>query len=420
MPPNRPLAKILSTMKPVIIKLALSGIWLLTHNLLIAQIPANIHNYITSRLDSIPEIKAQWNRYNALLEQARFAGGLPDPSVSSNIFIKPIQTRVGPQQFSVSATQSFPFPGTLKSAREAWTLEAEALKHYISWQKANIYTRAANTWLEYVYNTEEIRILNEHLELLTTLQRVIKERVAGGSEKAYNYLRIQMQIEEYQTMLKIAIDRQQALQVAFNKILNLPDTVAVPLSDSLIMPELPDSSSLFDSILTVNPLLISIRTRADANKARQRNAKLSGLPSFKAGLSYFIIGNGGPDAIAPTIGIRLPIYRKKWKSLENRYALSALADSLSAEEKVNFLTEQFYLRWWSLTSALEKFHLYEELTTLAKHTRQMLLAAYSGDEEDFVEILRIDRDLLNYTLSRQKALTEVYKALVSLYELTGK
>ncbi len=221
-------------------------------------------------------------------------------------------------------------------------------------------------------------------------------------------------------MLKIAIDRQQALQVAFNKILNLPDTVAVPLSDSLIMPELPDSSSLFDSILTVNPLLISIRTRADANKARQRNAKLSGLPSFKAGLSYFIIGNGGPDAIAPTIGIRLPIYRKKWKSLENRYALSALADSLSAEEKVNFLTEQFYLRWWSLTSALEKFHLYEELTTLAKHTRQMLLAAYSGDEEDFVEILRIDRDLLNYTLSRQKALTEVYKALVSLYELTGK
>ncbi len=394
--------------------------WLLLLGTAYAQLPDTIHSYILSNLDSIPEIKAQWNRYYALLQQAQFSGSLPDPSISSNVFIKPIETRVGPQQMAISATQSFPFPGTLKSAREAWRLDAEALKHYISWQRSTYYSKAAYTWLEYAYTIEEIRILEEHLDLLTTLQRVIKERVAGGSEKAYNYLRIQMQIEEYQTMLEVAKERMRSLHVAFNKILNLPDTTAIPMVDTLLMPAIPDSIQVLDSILSVNPVLTSVKTRVEANKARQKNAKLSGLPSFKAGLSYFIIGNGGPNAIAPLIGIRLPIYRKKWKSLETRFELAALADSLSAENQVNTLIEQFSLRWWNLTSSLEKFYLYEELITLAEHTRQMLLAAYSGDEEDFVEILRIDRDLLTYTLNRYKALTQIHKSLISLYELTGK
>jgi len=371
----------------------------------LAQLPMEIHQYILSNLDSVPEIKAQWTRVNALYEQAKFSGGLPDPSISSNIFVKPIQTRVGPQQAAISATQPIPFPGTLKSARKAWELEAEALKHYISWQRATTYTRAAHTWLDYTYTIVEIQILSEHINLLKTLQRVIKERIAGGSEKAYNYLRIQMQIEEYETMLEVAEAKVKSLQIAFNRILSLPDTTQVLLIDSLILPVKPDSTIVLDSILSVSPLLLSTELKKQANEARKRNARLSGLPSFKAGLSYFIIGNGGPDAIAPTLGIRIPLYRKKWKALENRYELAALADSLSLENQVNFLTEQFTIRWWSLSKSIDQYFLYNELITLAKHTRQMLIAAYSGDEEDFVEILRIDRDLLNYSLNKQKALT---------------
>ncbi len=385
-----------------------------------AQLPQAVETYLVQRLDSIPEIKSLWNRYESTLKQAQYAGGLPDPYASTNIFIKPIQTRVGPQLLAINVAQPFPFPGTLKSARESWEHEATAIASYITLQRAYFYKQAAQTWLEYAYFKKEVDIINEHLVLLKTLQKVIRERVAGGKEKAYNYLRIEMQIEEYETKLQIALSKLLSLQVSFNKILNLPDSAPIPIADTLTLPLIPDSLKLIDSILSSSPYLQVISHKLLANKARQRNARLSGLPSFSAGLSYFVIGNGGSDALAPSIGIRIPIYRKKWKALEERYELAAKADSLSYLNKENLLIGSFAQIWWQLTDALERIELYNELIDLSLHTRKMLIAAYSGDEEDFVEVLRIDRDLLNYRLAHQRALTDLYKAIVNITELTGK
>ncbi len=52
-------------------------------------------------------------------------------------------------------------------------------------------------------------------------------------------------------------------------------------------------------------------------------ARLAGIPDFKIGADYTIVGKGnnnmaGTDAIMlPTVGISIPLYRNKYKSMVN-------------------------------------------------------------------------------------------------------
>ena len=76
-----------------------------------------LNQYLQTAAENNPGLKAQFSEYMAALERVPQVGALPDPTVAFGYFIQPIETRLGPQQAKISASQMFPWFGTL-SARE--------------------------------------------------------------------------------------------------------------------------------------------------------------------------------------------------------------------------------------------------------------------------------------------------------------
>src|SRR5665648_328374 len=90
-------------------------LFLLFSSLVSAQ--DDLGRYLQTAAENNPGLKARFNEYLAALEIAPQVKALPDPQLAFGYFIQPVETRVGPQQFKISATQMFPWFGSLK-ARE--------------------------------------------------------------------------------------------------------------------------------------------------------------------------------------------------------------------------------------------------------------------------------------------------------------
>ena len=75
------------------------------------------------------------------------------------------------------------------------------------------------------------------------------------------------------------------------------------------------------------------------------------MPDFKIGLDYIFIGEGennlsGKDAfIFPTVGITIPLYRKKYKAMVQEVVYLESANESAKESKSNKLETLFENTW---------------------------------------------------------------------------
>ena len=73
-----------------------------------------LEEYLVIAAENNPGLRVKFNEYMAALEVAPQVKALPDPQAAFAYFISPVETRVGPQQFRFSASQMFPWFGTLQ------------------------------------------------------------------------------------------------------------------------------------------------------------------------------------------------------------------------------------------------------------------------------------------------------------------
>ena len=91
-----------------------------------AQETESLNQYLQIAGENNPHLKSLFNQYLAALEEVPQVGTLPDPQVSFAVFIQPIETRVGAQRASFSASQMFPWFGTLTAQEQVAAERAKA------------------------------------------------------------------------------------------------------------------------------------------------------------------------------------------------------------------------------------------------------------------------------------------------------
>ena len=104
-------------------KTILIAFWFLTLSVT-AQDP--LQEYLTQAAENNPGLQAKYVAFEASLERAAAVSGLPDPTLSFGYFIKPVETRVGPQRMKFSLSQMFPWFGSLAAKGDAAAAVAQA------------------------------------------------------------------------------------------------------------------------------------------------------------------------------------------------------------------------------------------------------------------------------------------------------
>merc|ERR1711916_227807 len=137
-------------------------------------------------------------------------------------------------------------------------------------------------------------------------------------------------------------------------------------------------------------------------------AKKEGLPKFNIGLSYTIveknpastaIDNGSDAFLFPSVGVTIPLYRRKYKALINEAKYLQDVEKSKKEDKKNTLSKDF-------NDSDRRITLNKTQSGIAKKVLDLLITDYSTNAKDFEEVLRIERQLLKYELAYEKALTD--------------
>jgi len=381
--------------------------------------------YLVIAAENNPGLRSRFNAYMAALETVPQAGALPDPQLAFGYFIRPVETRLGPQEFRISASQMFPWFGTLKTREKTASSQARAKYETFLEARSDLFNQVRATYYSLYFNEKAISIVRDNIRILNTFRKLALAKIEAGRTSTVDRYRIDMEMGDLENRLALLMDQQTSLEVEFFNLLNteqepivFPDT----LWDSAPVME---RHEILDTILARNHQLLSLELQRDALSNRKKLAGKEGRPDFSVGLDYIFIGEGQDqsgfnDALMfPRIGITIPLYREKYRSMVREAAYLETAKENEKAEKENRLETMFEKIWKEYLDASRRRTLYGRQKDLAEKSIRLLHTSYATDGSNFEEILRMERKLLFYALELERARADRQAAISFMDYLSG-
>lgn len=309
----------------------------------------SLMSYLEMAAKNNPTVLQRYAEYEAALEKVPQVGSLPDPEVSLGVFLSPMELVSGNQLADIRLMQMFPWFGVLKNAKDEMSLMAKAKFETFRDAKLQLFFDVQRTWYELNKVEQNIRISEQNLELLRTMERLSVVRFkagpsgngsvssgnsmslapntgaastssgmggmgganvsapssiaasapmggnamgssSGGSGLSDVY-RIQIEISDLQNNIELQKSQRTTLFAQFNSYLNRPQTLQVSLPDSIALESVdPAILTLSDSSLTNNPMLGMLRYEQQSLEARKLMVTKMGYPMIGVGVNYSLIG----------------------------------------------------------------------------------------------------------------------------------
>ena len=393
-----------------------------------------LERYLLLAGENNPELKALFNEYLAALEEVTQEGTLPDPQLSFGYFIQPVETRVGAQRATASFSQMFPWFGTLDAQERVAAERAKARLQAFEDAKLDLFREVKITYNDLYYLQVAIRITEENLDLLESFKGIAEVYFESGKSGFSSVLQVEMEEEELQSRLEYLQDSRLPLITEFEQLLNTDLQEPVSFPDSLWEEQLSlEKEAIFDTILAENPRLEQLTYEAKSFEEQLEVAKKMGLPSFTLGMSYTNVAprtdlepgmnipdNGKDVFLFPQVGIRLPLYRKKYKAMQKRAVLQQEAVEFRKENLENELLTELEELYRDYLNAQRNIELYQRLTRIARQSLDLLQTELTTGKSNVFEIIRMERQLLNYRLELERARTEKNNNVYRINYLMGE
>lgn len=402
--------------------------------LILVMLPFTAHaqtiaEYQQEAAENNPELKATYQQYLSALEENPIMGTLPDPEVSFSYFIKPIETRLGPQQGRISVSQMLPWFGSLKDQRSASDLRAKAAFEFFQESHNRIFLQVEQTVLELYELDESIRIAEGNQMILNSLVELSLSRYETDRGTQVDVLRAQIEEEDLNIQIELLKDNREVLFQRMNELLNRNEEAKITLPDSLGEAEIKSREELMAQIQQQNPNLNRLRYQEASSEEMRSLAQKQNRPGIKLGVDYIFTGetdmpnvaNSGEDALMVMAGFRVPLFGKKNNAKVQQAERDIQDVQYQITSRENSLQTELDASLRDYEDAERKFNLYNE-KQIQRITQaiDIMVESYSSDNSEFEEILRMQRKQLEYQLKRIQARTAQHKAAAYIDYLTGK
>lgn len=381
--------------------------------------------YLQEAGENNPGLQAAFQQYYAALEKIPQSGALPDPQLSFGAFIKPVETRLGPQQAKISISQMFPWFGKLGEQEKAFAEKAQAKYQKFLSLKNELYKDVKVKYYELYKVNKAIEITSQNLEVLNSLKKVTKRNYESGKSEMSDVLRLRVDIREHENKLEDLEDRLETLTVDFNLLMNREEQQDVFIPKQLKLDTF-NISTMKDSIRT-NPEINAFMHEEKSLLHQYEVAKKQGYPDLSVGLDYVFVGkrqdmnvpNSGQNIVMPMIGIRIPINREKYNSMKKEKQHQLNAVRFSKQERFNRLKSAYEDAEDDYLKGVRRVDLYKKQVEESKSIFKLLETEYASDGKDFYEMLKTRLLVLEYELKLEQAKAAQNIAAAKLEYLTG-
>ena len=377
----------------------------------------SMEGYIVEALRGNQELRSRYSNYLAATEMISQATSLPDPRLGYTEYVKPVETRVGPQERAVSLSQSIPWFGSLALRGDIKREKAEAVRSLIYITALGVVAEVKKAYYDLGYLERAVAITEQHVRLMTQWEDVARVRYSAGSGQYTDVIKAQVELGILSDRLAELQDQRRPLAAVMNALLNRSPAAPV------IVTELPasaehelDIAELAERMKAQNPLLSTWDHRAQESLHADRLARKQGYPSFTLGVNYILTGqarmdgvaDSGENALMASVAVTLPIWRGKIDSA-SRAAVNQYQAALSSKrELTNNLIASLERSHFQYRDACRKRELYQ--TALLPKGHQSLdavRAAYETGSSRFLDLVDAERLVLEFELSLAKARFDV-------------
>ena len=275
---------------------------------------------------------------------------MPDPELSSGVFLSPMELVNGKQVADIRLMQMFPWFGVLKNAKDEMSLMANAKFELFRDARLQVFYDVQRTWYELYKVQKDISISEKNIDILKLIERLALVRFksaslegpgtssqnavssitpqgnstgssgmrtmgAGqsntgfaGSSQASSTMqtgtmgstsgpfgladiyRIQIESGDLENNIALLKNQQNSIIAQFNAYLNRPVTSPVYTCENLTQDSLEFSlTAITDSILEHNPMLGMLDFEKQSLEARKKMVTRMGYPMVGLGLNYTLI-----------------------------------------------------------------------------------------------------------------------------------
>lgn len=433
-----------------------------------------LRSYQKTAAENNPTLLQKWSEYQAALQKVPQAGSLPDPNLNLGFFLTPMELPGGNQVADLQLMQMFPWFGVIKNAKDEMSLMAQASFASVEEATLQVFYEVRSSWFNLYRNREQVRITLQNLELLRQVERLATSRyragATGNSVSAANsgsamptptvnssgsgmtsmsssvtapvvvpmaspsmgtasgnslsdIYTLQLEENELVNSISSLNDQYQSLLFKFNKLLNrsVESPVVLPDIDYIDAFKPP-----LDSALKNNPMLTMLQFERKSLEARRKMSDRMGYPMVGIGLKYSILAKNpastsmmnGRDMLMPMVSVSLPIYRKKYKAIQQETEWLETASQQSYEARLNLLQSDYQEALFSYRDAQRRIQLYESQRLLTEKSYQLQLKRFASSAADLSELQTISRQQLDYALKGMNARVDLLLAQSKIRQLT--
>ncbi|MGH1434196.1 MAG: TolC family protein [Lewinella sp.] len=370
-------------------------------------------------LGNNPALKALESEYFAALERAPQVSSLPDTELGLGGFPLPVETRLGPQALRVSATQMFPWFGTLAQKEKVEIAKAKATYERIDAEALNLLFELRQAYLQLYEIQHSQTIIEENIKLLDALEQLALAKVESGRATLADVLRVQLKKEELQQQLALLAEAEVSPTVIINQLRQRDLREPLFLEDSLSFTALPFQQDTLEACLRqYHPQLRMLQQQQEVSRQMIALNDLNTRPSFGIGVDYImvnerdnaVITNNGRDILQLRATVKVPLFREQYRAREREEQFRIQGFAQQEENTLSRMLAMVEQAYSNHRSAMLQKAFLEQQISLTETTLQILQDQYSAQGGDFAELLRMEQDLIRYRLQLLKASVQTHLA----------
>ena len=366
-----------------------------------------------------PLLKGNAHRKDRFNAEAEASSYWANPQVSASVQNLPTDGFAFDQepmtQFKVGLKQQLPRGDENLYSQQKYQVMADQMSVESQARKAWLKREVTLTWLDWVYATRRIGLLDKEKSLLTQLLDFTDSRYSQGVGAAaqQDILQVRLALLSLDDKYVQAYQQKNEARSAFSKWFGAPldESVSAPLTQSTqdaieVDAILNDSNLSLSSFLTViensepfsilqhhpEAMLLQIQTQIEAQNVNIAREQTKSQWAFEASYGYRQDAQNGAsraDFVSLGVQVDLPFFNKSRQDA----SIAAAASKMSASEtdfrlKVNELAANAEVLKSRLSALSERKALYE--TALIGETRQLSeaeLTAYTTDTGDISDVV---------------------------------
>ena len=408
--------------KPKPMKVATLILLLLTTGIATSQ-GQTLDNLIEEITTNNLELKILEKEYLAALEKAPQVSQLPDPEVGVGIFPLPVETRLGPQLVRIGATQMLPWKGVLGGKKDLELAKAKALYERIAVRQLDLNYQVKQAWYQLYEIQQSQVIIRRNLTLLETLNQLALSKVESGKATGADVLRVQLKVEELKQELTILETAKAKPLVTINQLLNRSLDSPITIEDKLDFAQIPyNLDTLAATIQANHPMIRMFELQQEvAQKAITLN-QLDNKPDFGVGLDYILVNKrgdadpsrNGRDIVQLRASMKIPLFKQKYAAKEREEQLKIDALETKKSDVLSRFVAVIDKAQTDYEMARLRVDLYNKQITITQSAINILEAAYSAKGHNFDELLRLEKELIDYDLKILKAIVQSHQAKIRM------